>query len=98
MKTSEPSLESIENEYWNIVKNADKSGNRLKIYYFIVTVYYGVDLNFNEFRYEYKNNDPWNLSNLPKNDGSLLKYVDTNIPGINSPWFYIGIQQFSFQL
>jgi histone demethylase JARID1 len=33
----------------------------------------------------------WNLNNLPTSDGSVLKYIDTDISGVNVPWLYIGM-------
>jgi hypothetical protein len=33
----------------------------------------------------------WNLNNIPSAPGSLLKYLKTEVTGINVPWLYIGM-------
>ncbi|OIV94904.1 hypothetical protein TanjilG_22101 [Lupinus angustifolius] len=44
---------------------------------------------------EYSNN-PWNLNNLPKLKGSMLRAVHHNITGVMVPWLYIGMLFSSF--
>lgn len=39
---------------------------------------------------------PWNLNNLTKLDGSVLKHVQDNIPGVTVPWVYMGMLFSSF--
>ncbi|KAF8412259.1 hypothetical protein HHK36_000220 [Tetracentron sinense] len=39
---------------------------------------------------------PWNLNNLPKLQGSMLRAVRDNIPGVMVPWLYIGMLFSSF--
>ncbi|GLU05801.1 hypothetical protein SLE2022_228800 [Rubroshorea leprosula] len=39
---------------------------------------------------EYCSN-PWNLNNLPKLKGSMLRVVNHNITGVMVPWLYIGM-------
>lgn len=34
---------------------------------------------------------PWNLNNLPKLEGSLLRVVEDSITGVMVPWLYIGM-------
>jgi histone demethylase JARID1 len=34
---------------------------------------------------------PWNLTNLPKLNGSLLQYLDEDIKGVMVPWMYVGM-------
>lgn len=86
-----PSVEDVERKYWELVKSGDTP----------LVVKYGADLNvyspeFKEFLVDQTGTDyakdPWNLKNLPKTPGSLLRYLDTVIPGVNSPWLYIGKQ------
>lgn len=36
-------------------------------------------------------NSPWNLNNLPKLRGSMLRAVHHNIAGVMVPWLYIGM-------
>ncbi|XP_074264811.1 lysine-specific demethylase JMJ17-like [Silene latifolia] len=36
-------------------------------------------------------NSPWNLNNLPKLKGSMLRAVHHNIAGVMVPWLYIGM-------
>ncbi|MCI00799.1 lysine-specific demethylase 5D, partial [Trifolium medium] len=44
---------------------------------------------------EYSTN-PWNLNNLPKLKGSMLRAVHHNITGVMVPWLYIGMLFSSF--
>ena len=44
---------------------------------------------------EYTTN-PWNLNNLPKLKGSMLRAVHHNITGVMVPWLYIGMLFSSF--
>ncbi|OVA13119.1 ARID/BRIGHT DNA-binding domain [Macleaya cordata] len=39
---------------------------------------------------------PWNLNNLPKLQGSMLRAVHDNIAGVMVPWLYIGMLFSSF--
>ncbi|KAK9144894.1 hypothetical protein Sjap_004797 [Stephania japonica] len=39
---------------------------------------------------------PWNLNNLPKLQGSMLRAVRDNINGVTLPWLYIGMMFSSF--
>ncbi|ONK64081.1 uncharacterized protein A4U43_C07F21890 [Asparagus officinalis] len=39
---------------------------------------------------------PWNLNNLPKLSGSMLRAVHDNIAGVMVPWLYIGMLFSSF--
>eukprot|EP00850_Spirogloea_muscicola_P011668 SM000073S21444 [mRNA] locus=s73:333233:334759:+ [translate_table: standard] len=34
---------------------------------------------------------PWNLNNLARCEGSLLRHVDDAIPGVIVPWLYVGM-------
>lgn len=34
---------------------------------------------------------PWNLNNIPIADGSVFKYINTNISGMILPWMYVGM-------
>jgi histone demethylase JARID1 len=38
----------------------------------------------------------WNLNNLPHSDASVLKYLKTQINGVNVPWLYVGMLFTSF--
>ena len=33
----------------------------------------------------------WNLNNLPRLPGSVLRHVDEDVAGINVPWMYYGM-------
>eukprot|EP00899_Mesostigma_viride_P019506 jgi/Mesvir1/27557/Mv07307-RA.2 len=33
----------------------------------------------------------WNLNNLPKLPGSMLRFIDDPIPGVMVPWLYVGM-------
>ncbi|KAL8498431.1 hypothetical protein ACS0TY_021673 [Phlomoides rotata] len=39
---------------------------------------------------------PWNLNNLPRLQGSVLRKVDQNIAGVMVPWLYVGMTFSSF--
>ncbi|KAG6545509.1 hypothetical protein Mapa_013111 [Marchantia paleacea] len=41
-------------------------------------------------------NSPWNVNNFPKLEGSVLRLVHENIPGVMVPWLYIGMLFSSF--
>ncbi|XP_008437262.1 lysine-specific demethylase JMJ17 isoform X3 [Cucumis melo] len=41
-------------------------------------------------------NSPWNLNNLPKLKGSMLRAIRHNITGVMVPWLYIGMLFSSF--
>lgn len=40
--------------------------------------------------------DAWNLNNLPKLKGSLLRHVDQDIKGVMVPWIYMGMMFSTF--
>lgn len=40
--------------------------------------------------------NPWNLNNFPKLEGSMLRMVQDNIPGVIVPWLYMGMLFSSF--
>ncbi|UKK00044.2 hypothetical protein MACK_000110 [Theileria orientalis] len=94
MGTETPTLESVESEYWDMVRKGDPR----------VISYYGADLNVFKGEENDKHclsakiddDDPWNLCNLPRCEGSLLKYINSVVPGVNSPWLYIGMIFTSF--
>lgn len=83
----------VEKEYWRLVTNLDDQ----------CVVEYGADLHTNQvgsgfasLRNEKNNNldyinHPWNLNKLPLLEGSLFKYVNSNINGMIVPWIYVGM-------
>uniref|UniRef100_A0A7S2WGC6 [Histone H3]-trimethyl-L-lysine(4) demethylase n=1 Tax=Mucochytrium quahogii TaxID=96639 RepID=A0A7S2WGC6_9STRA len=46
--------------------------------------------------YESYCDDPWNLNNFPRLQGSLLQHVEEDITGVIVPWLYIGMFFSSF--
>jgi hypothetical protein len=40
---------------------------------------------------EYYRRTAWNLMNMAKAPGSLLEFMDGDVPGINVPWLYVGM-------
>ena len=38
----------------------------------------------------------WNLNNIPTADGSVLRYLQTPVNGVNVPWLYLGMLFTSF--
>lgn len=96
-----PSLEKLAKDYWDIVET---SNNKVEVEYGndIDTAKFGsgfptLSTKHEEFEEEdihhpdYYATSSWNLNNLPKAQGSLLKYLETPIHGINVPWLYIGM-------
>jgi histone demethylase JARID1 len=89
-------LSQVEREYWRLVSTLEDS----------VSVEYGADLHCNEFgsgfptkstkdmlddsESEYIDH-PWNLNNTPVAEGSVFKYINTNISGMIIPWMYVGM-------
>eukprot|EP00924_Labyrinthula_sp_SR-Ha-C_P005323 augustus_masked-scaffold_1-processed-gene-28.40-mRNA-1 protein AED:0.64 eAED:0.68 QI:0/-1/0/1/-1/1/1/0/699 len=39
---------------------------------------------------------PWNVTNIPKANGSLLQFVEEDITGVKIPWVYMGMKYSSF--
>ena len=88
-------LELIEKEFWRLVSSMEDT----------VAVEYGADLHTNDFGsgfptrknpkllptdLEYVDHS-WNLNNLPILEGSVFKYINTDISGVIVPWDYIGM-------
>jgi histone demethylase JARID1 len=48
------------------------------------------------FNEAYYRESPWNLTNFPVCESSLLKYINTPIVGVTVPWLYIGMLFTSF--
>lgn len=83
-------LAKVEKEFWRLVGSMDDT----------VTVEYGADLHTNDFGsgFPTKNSKfvlqsgtdyidhPWNLNNLPILEGSVFKYINSNISGMIVPW------------
>lgn len=97
--------EEFEALYWNLVSNESRN-QELRIAQPCASsvnlkILYGSDLDTkilgsafptqeNSFCSRYTSH-PWNLNNFPKNQGSLLKYIDREITGVLIPWLYIGM-------
>lgn len=89
----EISCDLTEKEFWRLVTCLDD----------LVTVEYGADLHTNQvgsgfasLRNEKNQNadyisHPWNLNKLPLLDGSLFRYINSNINGMVAPWLYVGM-------
>ncbi|XP_053210846.1 lysine-specific demethylase 5D-like isoform X3 [Panonychus citri] len=88
-------LSRVEKEFWRLVSSMDES----------VTVEYGADLHTNDFGSGFPTkkskfispadleyiDHPWNLNNLPILEGSVFKYINSNISGMIVPWIYVGM-------
>ncbi|KAL7588363.1 hypothetical protein Lser_V15G35744 [Lactuca serriola] len=103
---SEPSVETIEGEYWRMVEKPSEQ----------VEVLYGADLETGTFGsgfpkesnqiqiqiqipggpHEKFVRSGWNLNNLPRLPGSVLSYESSDISGVLVPWLYIGMCFSSF--
>jgi histone demethylase JARID1 len=96
----EPSLETIEGEYWRMVEKPSDE----------IEVLYGADLETGVFGSGFpKSNEQvnctsdekyvksgWNLNNFPRLPGSVLTYESSDISGVLVPWLYIGMCFSSF--
>ncbi|KAK3200750.1 hypothetical protein Dsin_024165 [Dipteronia sinensis] len=96
----EPSVETIEGEYWRIVEKATEE----------IEVLYGADLETGVFGSGFPKlpnqlnsaldeqyiKSGWNLNNFPRLPGSLLSYESGDISGVLVPWLYIGMCFSSF--
>jgi len=83
-------LSRVEREFWRLVSSMDDT----------VTVEYGADLHTNDFGSGFPTkkskcahpsdleyiDHPWNLNNLPILEGSVFKYINSNISGMIVPW------------
>ncbi|CAA2982637.1 lysine-specific demethylase JMJ18-like [Olea europaea subsp. europaea] len=95
-----PSVEDIEGEYWRIVEKPEDE----------VEVYYGADLETGTFRSGFPKESSlstdtvidqyvtsgWNLNNLPRLPGSVLRFEECDISGVVVPWLYVGMCFSSF--
>ncbi|KAK4480459.1 hypothetical protein RD792_013532 [Penstemon davidsonii] len=96
----QPSIESIEGEYWRMVEKPTEE----------MEVLYGADLETGAFGSGFpKNleqvgsasdikyiNAGWNLNNFPRLPGSVLSFESSDISGVLVPWLYIGMCFSSF--
>ncbi|XP_047340507.1 lysine-specific demethylase JMJ18-like [Impatiens glandulifera] len=97
----EPSVKAIEGEYWRIIEHPTDE----------VEVLYGADLETGAFGRGFPKalallNDSsklneyvmsgWNLNNLPRLSGSVLRFEENDISGVLVPWLYIGMCFSSF--
>ncbi|KAG0493786.1 hypothetical protein HPP92_004780 [Vanilla planifolia] len=97
----EPSIESIEGEYWRIVEQPTEE----------IEVLYGADLETAVFGSGFSkapsctpNSDSvecyaksgWNLNNVPRLPGSVLAFESGDISGVLVPWLYVGMCFSSF--
>lgn len=94
--TTNVPLAQVEREYWRLVSSLYQS----------VSVEYGADLHCNDFGSGFPTKStrdrlegadveyidhPWNLNNTPVAEGSVFKYINTNISGMIIPWMYVGM-------
>ncbi|XP_008388726.2 putative lysine-specific demethylase JMJ16 isoform X2 [Malus sylvestris] len=96
----EPSVGSIEGEYWRMVERPTEE----------IEVLYGADLETGVFGSGFPKksskdafpseeqyiNSGWNLNNFPRLTGSVLSYESSDISGVLVPWLYIGMCFSSF--
>lgn len=95
--TTDIPLAQVEKEYWRLVSSLQDN----------VSVEYGADLHCNEFGSGFPTKStkddlldeqdleyidhPWNLNNTPVAEGSVFRYINTNISGMIIPWMYVGM-------
>lgn len=82
----ENSLKKLHEDYWNLVDGSNEP----------VTVEYGNDIDTTDYWSGFPKDGEygtsgWNLNNIAKLPASVLKYYHVNLPGVNSPWLYLGM-------
>lgn len=85
------SEDDVEREFWRLVHSPDET----------VEVEYGADVHSTTHGSALPTlethplsayaRDGWNLNNLPILNGSLLRYIKSDISGMTVPWIYIGM-------
>lgn len=92
-------LRNIEQEFWNIIDNFDKNvtveyGADINVTAFpsssTSSSPENVTLLTSNVDDEYKNSN-WNLNNLPVLKDSIFHYIDDKLPGVKTPWMYVGM-------
>ncbi len=82
----------LETTFWNIVEEGEND----------VEVHYGADLDTHKVGSGFPRAgcpNPWNLNNLPRlggENGSMLRHMTDDVPGVNYPWMYMGMTFSSF--
>lgn len=90
------SEDDVEREFWRLVHNPDET----------VEVEYGADVHstthgsalptLETHPLSPYSRDGWNLNNLPILNGSLLRYIKSDISGMTVPWVYVGMMFSTF--
>lgn len=96
--TTQVPLAQVEKEYWRLVSSMHDSvsveyGADLHCNEFgsgFPTKANQETLEDSSSQLEYINH-PWNLNNTPVAEGSVFKYINTNISGMIIPWMYVGM-------
>ncbi|KAH9440097.1 hypothetical protein H4Q26_000008 [Puccinia striiformis f. sp. tritici PST-130] len=81
----------MEKEFWRLVESPTET----------VEVEYGADINTAAYGSGFPNlekhpfdpysRDGWNLNNLPIAQGSLLRFIKSDVAGMTQPWIYVGM-------
>jgi len=100
---------SLEEDYWRIVETGAEAvqveyGNDLDTQKYwsgfpraaehVHTEEMNPDIDFQSV--EYYKKCSWNVNNFPRNPGSVLRHIRTDINGVNVPWLYFGMLFSSF--
>ncbi|MCO5585025.1 hypothetical protein L7F22_038957 [Adiantum nelumboides] len=90
------SEDDVEREFWRLVHSPDET----------VEVEYGADVHSTTHGSALPTlethplspyaRDGWNLNNLPILNGSLLRYIKSDISGMTVPWVYVGMMFSTF--
>lgn len=90
------SEDDVEREFWRLVHSPDET----------VEVEYGADVHSTTHGSALPTmethplspyaRDGWNLNNLPILNGSLLRYIKSDISGMTVPWIYVGMMFSTF--
>lgn len=94
----------IEKEFWNIVENAPRQAAVLygsdidtgKLGSGFPKRTVACPPGENKQLWQKYANSPWNLNNIAKLEGSVLKFFDDDISGVIVPWLYIGMMFSAF--
>jgi hypothetical protein len=79
------SLAEVEEYYWKVVTTGEEN----------LTVEYGNDLDVGTYSSAFPRPEddfgqhPWNLNQLPRESGSLLRNMTFDVNGVSRPWLYV---------
>jgi len=86
-KADEVSVEECEERYWKIVEGAVGGTFEAEYGNDLPSDLYASGFPIDESGY---GTSPWNLNNMHRNAGNLLRNLKGRVSGVNVPWLYLG--------